>query len=47
MAYRRPQPRSPPRNFKVNFDIEPPLEQASIDYIHNLIPKLGRTYTST
>lgn len=42
MTYRRPQPRSPPRNFKVNFIDEPPLNTAGQNFIANLVPKIAK-----
>lgn len=47
MAYKRPTVRSPPRNFKVNFIEEPPLETAQTNFIANLVPKIGRKYPSS
>ena len=42
MAYRRPVVKSPPRNFKVNYIEEPPLETAQVNFITNLVPKIAR-----
>jgi hypothetical protein len=48
MTYRRPAPasRSPPRNFKVNYIEEPPLNTADVNFINNLVPKIGRKCTT-
>ena len=42
MTYRRPAPRSPPRNFKVNFIEEPPLDTAQVKFIETLVPKIAK-----
>ena len=46
MSYRRAQPRSPPRNFKVNFVESPPLDNASQNHIMNIVPKLARAHVN-
>ena len=46
MAYRRPPPKSPPRNFKVNYIEEPSLETAQVNFISTLVPKLAKRMTS-
>ena len=46
MSYRRTQPRSPPRNYRVNFLEDPPLENSQKTYITNLVPKIGRNCTN-
>lgn len=46
MAYRRPQARSPPRNYKVNFLEEPSLDNSQKTFITNLVPKIGRNATT-
>jgi len=46
MSYRRPQVKSPPRNYKVNFVEEPPLEVTQKTFITNLVPKIGRNATT-
>jgi hypothetical protein len=40
MKYR--SPRSPPKNFKVTFLEEPPLNNLQKNYLVNLVPKIGR-----
>ncbi len=43
MSYRKPPaPRSPPRNFKVNYIEDPPLTASQKTYITQLVPKIGR-----
>ena len=47
MAYRRPAPRSPPRNFKVNFIEEPPLNSQDVKFLETVVPKIARKYPSS
>lgn len=44
MKYR--SPRSPPKNYKVNFIEEPPLETPQRTYLMNLVPRIGRSCVS-
>ena len=46
-ARRAPPPRSPPRNFKVNYIEEPPLETAQVNFISTLVPKIARKHSSS
>jgi hypothetical protein len=46
MAYRRPAPRSPPKNFKVSFIEEPPLSNEQQNFIDKTVPKLAKTFTT-
>ena len=46
MAYRRTAPKSLPRNFKVNYVEEPPLETAQVNFISALVIKIAKRVTS-
>lgn len=46
MAYRKSAVRSPPRNFKVNFIEEPPLNTVQVNFISSLVPKIARKCTT-